>query len=135
MAMGFSAHSPRNGIMTESRGSTTFTPSLESSNRASSAKRLGSRPAASNGVLTAPSKSEPSATWRSPTRSTTYRMLRATSAVLRPQTAVSQKPTPITPPPAAMARTWKNEDGKKFVFVEDIAGPLLGLKSGTEAAS
>ncbi|WP_328313148.1 hypothetical protein OG432_24715 [Streptomyces sp. NBC_00442] len=27
---------------------------------------------------------------------------------------------------AALARTWRNEDGKKFVFVEDIAGPLLG---------
>ncbi|MFH8717288.1 hypothetical protein [Streptomyces zaomyceticus] len=27
---------------------------------------------------------------------------------------------------AAMTRTWTNEDGKKFVFVEDIAEPLLG---------
>lgn len=27
---------------------------------------------------------------------------------------------------AAMTRTWTNEDGKKFVFVEDIAPPLLG---------
>lgn len=27
---------------------------------------------------------------------------------------------------AAMTRTWRNEDGKKFVFVEDIVGPLLG---------
>lgn len=28
---------------------------------------------------------------------------------------------------AAMTKTWTNEDGKKFVFVEDIAPPLLGL--------
>jgi len=27
---------------------------------------------------------------------------------------------------AAMTRTWTNEDGKKFVFVEDIAPALLG---------
>lgn len=30
---------------------------------------------------------------------------------------------------AAMTRTWRNEDGKKFVFVEDIAPALLGLAS------
>ncbi|MFJ8929317.1 hypothetical protein ACIRLA_22330 [Streptomyces sp. NPDC102364] len=36
---------------------------------------------------------------------------------------------------AAMTRTWRNEDGKKFVFVEDIAPALLGTKSGTEATS
>lgn len=30
---------------------------------------------------------------------------------------------------AAMTRTWRNEDGKKFVFVEDIAPALLGIKS------
>jgi hypothetical protein len=29
---------------------------------------------------------------------------------------------------AAMTRTWRNEDGKKFVFVEDIAPALLGLE-------
>lgn len=29
---------------------------------------------------------------------------------------------------AAMVRTWRNEDGKKFVFVEDIAPALLGLE-------
>ncbi|AVH59914.1 MULTISPECIES: hypothetical protein [Streptomyces] len=34
---------------------------------------------------------------------------------------------------AAMTRTWRNEDGKKFVFVEDIAPALLGLEPGTEA--
>lgn len=28
---------------------------------------------------------------------------------------------------AAMTKVWTNEDGKKFVFVEDLAGPLLGL--------
>jgi hypothetical protein len=28
---------------------------------------------------------------------------------------------------AAMTRTWRNEDGKKFVFVEDIAPALLGI--------
>lgn len=27
---------------------------------------------------------------------------------------------------AAMARVWTNEDGKKFVFADDIKGPLLG---------
>ncbi|MFG3136109.1 hypothetical protein ACGFZA_07785 [Streptomyces sp. NPDC048211] len=27
---------------------------------------------------------------------------------------------------AAMARVWTNEDGKKFVFVDDLKGPLLG---------
>lgn len=32
---------------------------------------------------------------------------------------------------AGMTRTWTNEDGKKFVFVEDIAPHLLGsTKSG-----
>lgn len=30
---------------------------------------------------------------------------------------------------AAMTKTWTNEDGKKFVFVEDIAPALLGLSS------
>lgn len=30
---------------------------------------------------------------------------------------------------AAMTKTWTNEDGKKFVFVEDIAPTLLGLAS------
>jgi hypothetical protein len=35
---------------------------------------------------------------------------------------------------AAMTRTWRNEDGKKFVFVEDIAPALLGLKPETEVA-
>jgi len=30
---------------------------------------------------------------------------------------------------AAMTRTWTNEDGKKFVFVEDIAPALLGRKT------
>ncbi|MCW7941607.1 hypothetical protein AAW14_06045 [Streptomyces hygroscopicus] len=34
---------------------------------------------------------------------------------------------------AAMTRTWRNEDGKKFVFVEDIAPALLGITPGTEA--
>ncbi|MDX5568441.1 hypothetical protein PYK79_41300 [Streptomyces sp. ID05-04B] len=29
---------------------------------------------------------------------------------------------------AALTRVWKNEDGKKFVFVEDIAPALLGLE-------
>lgn len=29
---------------------------------------------------------------------------------------------------AAMARVWRNEDGKKFVFVEDIAPALLGIE-------
>jgi hypothetical protein len=29
---------------------------------------------------------------------------------------------------AAMTRTWRNEDGKKFVFVEDIAPALLGIE-------
>lgn len=29
---------------------------------------------------------------------------------------------------AAMTRTWRNEDGKTFVFVEDIAPALLGLE-------
>ncbi|MGW3298473.1 hypothetical protein [Streptomyces rubiginosohelvolus] len=27
---------------------------------------------------------------------------------------------------AAMARVWTNEDGKKFVFADDLKGPLLG---------
>jgi hypothetical protein len=27
---------------------------------------------------------------------------------------------------AAMTKVWRNEDGKKFVFVEDLVGPLLG---------
>ncbi|WP_448333536.1 hypothetical protein [Streptomyces sp. DSM 41534] len=31
---------------------------------------------------------------------------------------------------AAMTRVWTNEDGKKFVFVEDIAPALLGLNQG-----
>ncbi len=29
---------------------------------------------------------------------------------------------------AAMTKVWKNEDGKKFVFVEDIAPALLGIE-------
>lgn len=29
---------------------------------------------------------------------------------------------------AAMTRVWTNEDGKKFVFVEDIAPALLGMQ-------
>lgn len=36
---------------------------------------------------------------------------------------------------AAMTRTWRNEDGKKFVFVEDIAPILLGVEPRAEAAS
>lgn len=36
---------------------------------------------------------------------------------------------------AAMTRTWRNEDGKKFVFVEDIAPALLGITPGSEATS
>ncbi|WP_030917341.1 hypothetical protein [Streptomyces sp. NRRL B-24720] len=28
---------------------------------------------------------------------------------------------------AAMARVWTNEDGKKFVFADDLKGPLLGV--------
>jgi len=28
---------------------------------------------------------------------------------------------------AAMAKVWTNEDGKKFVFVDDLTGPLLGI--------
>ncbi|MGW4834753.1 hypothetical protein [Streptomyces globisporus] len=41
---------------------------------------------------------------------------------------------------AAMARVWTNEDGKKFVFADDLKGPLLGkasvrdLRSGAAAA-
>lgn len=31
---------------------------------------------------------------------------------------------------AAMTRVWTNEDGKKFVFLEDIAPALLGLNQG-----
>lgn len=31
---------------------------------------------------------------------------------------------------AAMTRVWKNEDGKSFVFVEDIAPALLGREPG-----
>ncbi|MYX67379.1 hypothetical protein K388_05562 [Streptomyces sp. KhCrAH-43] len=35
---------------------------------------------------------------------------------------------------AAMARVWTNEDGKKFVFVDDIKGPLLNaLGMGADA--
>ena len=30
---------------------------------------------------------------------------------------------------AAMARVWTNEDGKRFVFADDLKGPLLGYKS------
>ena len=33
---------------------------------------------------------------------------------------------------AAMTRVWRNEDGKKFVFVEDIAPHLLGTAPGGE---
>lgn len=29
---------------------------------------------------------------------------------------------------AATAKIWKNEDGKKFIFVEDIAPALFGIK-------
>lgn len=29
---------------------------------------------------------------------------------------------------AAMTKVWRNEDGKKFVFVEDIAPALLGIE-------
>jgi hypothetical protein len=36
---------------------------------------------------------------------------------------------------AAMTRTWRNEDGKKFVFVEDIAPALLGIELKPEATS
>lgn len=36
---------------------------------------------------------------------------------------------------AAMTRTWRNEDGKKFVFVEDIAPALLGIEPKSEATS
>lgn len=35
---------------------------------------------------------------------------------------------------AAMARVWTNEDGKKFVFADDLKGPLLGT-SPTEVTS
>jgi hypothetical protein len=35
---------------------------------------------------------------------------------------------------AALVKTWTNEDGKKFVFVEDIAPALLGTTPGTEVA-
>ena len=28
---------------------------------------------------------------------------------------------------AAMAKVWTNEDGKKFVFADDLKGPLLGI--------
>jgi hypothetical protein len=35
---------------------------------------------------------------------------------------------------AALVKTWTNEDGKKFVFVEDIAPVLLGTTPGTEVA-
>lgn len=31
---------------------------------------------------------------------------------------------------AGMTRVWTNEDGKKFVFVEDIAPHLLGTEGG-----
>lgn len=30
---------------------------------------------------------------------------------------------------AAMARVWTNGDGKKFVFADDLKGPLLGCES------
>ena len=33
---------------------------------------------------------------------------------------------------AAMTRTWRLENGKKFVYVEDIAPALLGLKPETD---
>lgn len=36
---------------------------------------------------------------------------------------------------AAMAKVWTNEDGKKFVFVEDIAPALLGIERKPEATS
>lgn len=32
---------------------------------------------------------------------------------------------------ASMTRTWRNEDGKKFVFVEDLAPALLGKPKST----
>lgn len=35
---------------------------------------------------------------------------------------------------AAMTRTWTNEDGKKFVFLEDIAPALLGKNTEAEAS-
>lgn len=36
---------------------------------------------------------------------------------------------------AALAKVWRNEDGKKFVFVEDIAPALLGIEPKPEATS
>lgn len=35
----------------------------------------------------------------------------------------------------AMAQVWTNEDGKRFVFADDIAHAVFDLKPGTEAAS
>lgn len=36
---------------------------------------------------------------------------------------------------AAMARVWTNEDGKKFVFADDLKGPLLGKVAPVDEAT
>lgn len=36
---------------------------------------------------------------------------------------------------AAMARVWTNEDGKKFVFADDLKGPLLGKAAPVDEAA
>lgn len=35
----------------------------------------------------------------------------------------------------ALAKVWTNEDGKRFVFADDVAQAVFGIKPGTEAAS
>src|SRR4051794_40313321 len=75
---------------------------------ASSASVRSAIPLASNGTGTAPSKSEPRATCSKPTTLTAWAMARAIAAGSRPHVAVGQKPTPTSPPVAAIPRSWSS---------------------------
>ena len=70
-------------------------------------------PVASNGVWTAPSKSEPSATWSMPATFVACLIDRAIAAASSPPQAVGQNPIPIRPPVAG--------DGPQ-VIVGQVAG-------------
>ena len=69
---------------------------------------------ASKLVVTAPSKSEPNATWSTPSKSLVYLMAAAMEAGWIDPTASSQNPIPIRPPFLAMAAKWHRKDSEGY---------------------
>ena len=86
----------------------TAAMSVSDSPSASSASVSSGIPVASNGVGTAPSKSEPSPTCSTPASSMAATIERAIAAASSPPLATGQNPIPTSPPVAAIPRTWSS---------------------------